>query len=104
MTTHSSVFFIALFLISFTPLYSHQAIPSKLELYKYYCDDHLLKIDIEQWIVHIVTLLYITLYVYRQLEEGASGNVVEAHNQQLQTQINKLKHVLQVRNEKFDNS
>lgn len=31
----------------------------------------------------------------RQLKEGASGNVVEVHNQQLQTQINKLKQILQ---------
>ena len=34
--------------------------------------------------------------VYRQLEEGASGSVVEGYTQQLQTQINKLKQILQV--------
>ncbi|KAG0726845.1 Dystrophin, isoform E [Chionoecetes opilio] len=32
---------------------------------------------------------------HRQLEEGASGSVVEAYTQQLQTQINKLQQVLQ---------
>lgn len=42
--------------------------------------------------------------MYRQLEEGASGNVVEAHTQQLQTQINKLKQILQVCSGKFNNS
>ena len=34
--------------------------------------------------------------VYRQLEEGAEGSVVEEYTQQLQTQINKLKQILQV--------
>ncbi|KAK8403967.1 hypothetical protein O3P69_000193 [Scylla paramamosain] len=32
---------------------------------------------------------------HRQLEEGASGTVVEEYTQQLQTQINKLKQILQ---------